>query len=153
MRHNRLKHAADTLCHMFAGWRLSNSYGELERLGSGSLLINTLTAECQMNGKPVGPLAIAQELQTWLLNDLKQHRIELSKIRAATLEAELRIERTVRRKKPARTVYIGKDQNPITKGEFVSLSANCQSRIASDDSEYTSHLQFEETWPVGWPIV
>lgn len=43
MRRKRLQHAADTLCHMFCGWRLVNSYQELERLGSGTLLIDALT--------------------------------------------------------------------------------------------------------------
>ncbi len=150
MRHNRLKHAADTLCRMFAGWRLSNSYKELERLGSGSLFINVLTADCQMDGKVVDPLTIAQELQAWLLHDLEQHHIEPTKIRSATLEAKLLLERT-RGKRKSATIYIGEDQKPIKKGEFVSLTAKCRSSIATNDAEYTSRLAFEETWPLGWP--
>ena len=44
MRRKRLKHAADTLCHMFCGWWLANSYTNLETLGSGTLAIDALSA-------------------------------------------------------------------------------------------------------------
>ena len=43
MRRKRLKHCADTLCHMFCGWRLVNSYADIESLGSGALKICRIT--------------------------------------------------------------------------------------------------------------
>lgn len=151
MRHNRLKHAADTLCHMFGGWRLSNCYEDLERLGSGLLLINVLTAECQMNGAVVKPLSIAAELHIWLLHDFDKHCIELSNIRSAILEADLQIEKARDRKRSGKTIFIAKDRTPIMKGEFVSIAAKCRSEITTDESAYRAQYEFKEAWPVGWP--
>ncbi len=56
MRRKRLKHAADTLCNMFCGWRLANSYSDLETLGLGTLEIDALSGDARFNGSAIGPL-------------------------------------------------------------------------------------------------
>ena len=89
MRRKRLKHAADTMCHMFCGWRLANSYTNLETLGSGTLAIDALSGDATFNGDTIGPLNIAGELHAWLREDCQNNDIPLSGIHHARLTAEL----------------------------------------------------------------
>jgi hypothetical protein len=62
VRRKRLQHAADTLCRMFCGWRLANSYRSLASLGAGTLRIDALGGSCEFKGERVETLSIAGEL-------------------------------------------------------------------------------------------
>ena len=77
MRHKRLKHSADTLCHMFCGWRLANSYFDIEKLGSGTLTIDALSGESKFNGTPIDDLNIAGELHLWLIEDCHANGVNI----------------------------------------------------------------------------
>ena len=65
MGRKRLQHAADTFCHMFQGWRLTNSYKQIVGAGSGTLVLNALTGACLFNGEAIAPMNIAQEIEYW----------------------------------------------------------------------------------------
>ena len=77
VRRKRLQHSADTFCQMFCGWRLANSYKDLERLGSGTLSIDVLVGSCRFDGTPIEPLSIAGELHSWLCEDLAAQGIPI----------------------------------------------------------------------------
>ena len=151
MRRKRLNHSAETLCAMFCGWRLMNSYKELQELGSGMLEIDVLNLRCHFNGEPVKPLSIAHELHTWLSQDLEQHGISRSQVEGATLSVEVDLARLPNYQGPRGSFYIGKNGKPIEKGEFFRLGAKCKSLLSTDEAKYESARSHQEQWPVGWP--
>jgi hypothetical protein len=151
MRRKRLQHVADTLCHMFCGWRLINSYRELERLGSGHLSIDALSGNCSFNGSPVEPLSIAYELATWLREDLLAHGIPAESLRHAQLHAELGFSRIDASSRATNDQHIDLGGKPVRKGAFNRVQINCRSEVATDEAVYKSTLSDLEEWPVGWP--
>ncbi len=151
MRRKRLNHAADTLCAMFCGWRLMNSYKELAALGSGTLEINALNTATTFNGSPIEAPSIAHELHIWLVNDLAANDIPSDSITIAVLEVQMEISRARAPKNNQRSFYIGKDGMPIHDGEFFKLSARCKSNISTSEANYSKERGHYEQWPVRWP--
>lgn len=151
MRRKRLNHAADTLCAMFCGWRLMNSYKELQALGSGVLVVDALNLTCRFNDADIEPPSIAHELHAWLLTDLEKHNVDRSKIDEATLSVKLNLVRSGKYQGPMGSFYIGKDGKPIEKGEFFRLAAECHSVVRTDEAKYEAARLHQEQWPVGWP--
>jgi hypothetical protein len=151
MKHRRLQHAADTLCHMFCGWRLINCYAALEGLGSGELQINALSRECTFNGNPIEPLSIAFELNGWLEDDVKANHIDISGLKAATLKATLSLSKISPNMRKTTDQHFDKDKHAISKGTFNRLEIDCSSSIETDEMAYTSNYQDLEEWPLNWP--
>jgi len=151
MRRKRLNHAAENLCSIFCGWRLTNSFAEIQALGSGTLDIDALSAHCSFNGGSVEPLSIAFELQAWLARDLEAHNIPPSALKEAVLQVSIELNRVPAPSGPKSGFYIGKNGLPIEKGEFFKLAARCRSSIRTDDAHYHSEKLYREQWPVGWP--
>ena len=150
MRRKRLNHAAETMCAMFCGWRLMNSYKELSALGSGTLEIDALHLSANFNGSPIEAPSIAHEIHIWLTNDLRSNDIPIDAIRQARLAVSVEIERTPA-SKSQRSFYIGKDGEAIREGDFFKLSAQCRSTITTDEASYGSERSHHEQWPVLWP--
>lgn len=151
MRRKRLKHAADTLCHMFCGWRLANSFSDLERLGSGTLDIDALTGDAKFNGAAIGPLNIAGELQVWLQRDCENHNIPLSHIRHARLTAELELTETPWKNRAKNTHWFDENGGNIAWRQIKRCVINCRSSIKTDEHEYDSVYDDVEQWPEGFP--
>ena len=151
MRRKRLNHAADTLCAIFCGWRLMNSYASLQVLGSGILHIDALTLLCKFNGIETEPLSIAHELNAWLLSDLRKHNILPCALTQATLSVIIDLQRSPAPSNPRGNFYIGKNGLAIEKGEFFQLKAQCKSEIKTDEATYRVERNHYEQWPVGWP--
>src|ERR1700724_3857732 len=57
------ENAADTMCHIFCGWRQWSSKNRLMELGSSTLESDILTAECIFDDERIAKLPIATELQ------------------------------------------------------------------------------------------
>ena len=151
MRRKRLQHAADTLCHMFCGWRLVNSYGDLERLGTGRLAVDVLSGRCSFDGNPIEQLSIAHELWAWLREDLSAHDIPADAVLRAELHAELELSRIGLPQRATREQHMDSRGKPIRTGEFHRLRIECKSEVATDEVVYTASLSDVEEWPVGWP--
>jgi hypothetical protein len=151
MKQRRLQHAADILCHMFCGWRLINCYAEMERLGSGELQVDALTADCVFNGIPIESLSIAHELQHWLLTDLAANNIQSESIRIAKMTAHLSISQISSRTRTTNTQHFDNKERPVTKGTFNRLEIKCHSLISTDKKSFTSSFEDLEEWPIHWP--
>ena len=151
MRRKRLQHVADTLCHMFCGWRLINSYRDLERLGSGLLSIDALSGQCSFNGSPIEQLSIAYELSAWLREDLSAHAIPVECLRRAQLQAELGFSRIDASQRATSDQHMDRGGKPVHKGPFHRVQIHCQSEVTTDEAAYTSAFSDLEEWPLGWP--
>lgn len=151
MRHKRLNHVAETLCAMFCGWRLMNSYANLQILGSGVLEIDALELKCKFNGAAIEPLSIAHELNAWLLVDIQKHNIPASTLKQAKLSVTIDLPCSHAPSNPRGSFYIGKNGLPIEKGDFFKLKAQCKSEIKTDEKNYSVERNHYEQWPVGWP--
>ena len=153
MGRKRLQHAADTFCHMFQGWRLTNSYKQIVGAGSGTLVLNALTGACRFNGEAIAPMNIAQEIECWFKEDLENNNIELSTINHASLTANIILNEVPASKQKSGNFYIGKDGKPIEKGILYRLHCECNSEISVEERNYVSESSFVEKWPVGWPDI
>ena len=128
MKHNRLKHCAHVLCHMFRGWRLHSDWETIVRLGPGMLKIDLLTEACWHDGNEIPALAIAKELRSWLLEDLEAHNIPLDRISEAKLEVGLELG----------------IPEPTPAGPGVPVNFHCQSQIKTDEAVYNSTYTDEQ---------
>lgn len=151
MRRKRLKHAADTFCDMFCGWRLANSYDVLPSLGSGKLLIDVLNGNCQFNNNIIDPVNIGLEINSWFIRDIRGNNIPEDGISSATLVANLEIKIVEIKRKKGGTIYIDNEGMPIKRGAFYSLKIDCSSEIVTDEECYKCNKKHHEQWPVGWP--
>src|SRR5678816_1119776 len=138
MRWKRLQHAADTLCHMFCGWRLTNSFADLAQLGSGVLTVDATSAVCQFNGKPITSLMIAEKLRAWLHADLAANNIPLAGVQRAVLSAELLFADVTAGQRLTSDQHMDKAGQPIRSGVFHRVRIHCTSEVATDDAVYRS---------------
>jgi hypothetical protein len=150
MRHKRLQHVANTLCHMFCGWQLMFSYPMLEQLGSGTLRLNVLTEDCSFNDTPIPPLAIAGTLAAWLRQELMDNHIDIAALTEATLTAQLDIKRIESRHRQRNNQYFGPNQQLLKPTHFTACVIACRSQVVTDEKTYTSEYHDYEEWPHGW---
>lgn len=149
MRRKRLQHAADTMCQMFCGWRLMESKATLLKLGSGSLEIDAITGKCVFQGKPTGQLSIAEEIHSWLRQDLAANNIPIAALTGARLSVKLSFAVVPWKKNTAEIFY--SDGKAIRTEEMNRCVMECNSTVTTDESVYRSKLTEVQEWPLGWP--
>jgi hypothetical protein len=136
---------------MFCGWRLINSYQDIERLGSGVLSIDALSGACTFNGSSIAQLSIGGELFVWLRKDLSSHGIPAESLRQARLEVELRLSQIDASDRAADEHHLTRKGQPVRKGGFNRLQIQCRSDVTTDETAYASTCLDLKEWPVGWP--
>ena len=136
---------------MFCGWRLVNSYRDLERLGSGTLAIDALTEACTFNGQAIRPLSIAGELVAWLRGDLVANNIDAAQLREASLTAALQFASVPREARSTTPIHFARDGSQATTPDFIALDISCHSRIVTNEKVYAFEYEHREEWPPGWP--
>ncbi len=151
MRRKRLKHCADTLCHMFCGWRLANSYADIEMLGSGTLEINALTGEVTFNGEPTKALAIAGELHHWLAKDCIANDIALSELCSATVVVQLELRKIDWKQRKTADRWFDQKGKEIVRRRINQCVIDCRAIIETDDYAYRSRQIDVVEWPEGFP--
>lgn len=151
MRRKRLQHAADTLCHMFCGWRLINSYTDLEKRGTGTIIIDALTGRATHNETSLQGLAIAGELQHWLAADLLAHHIDPALLLEAVLHAQLSFGHVPRSERITRDQHFDPAGHHLHPERFIRCDISCVSRVATDECVYEGKYHDIEEWPSGFP--
>ena len=150
MRRKRLQHAADTLCQMFCGWRLVNSFEEITRIGTGTLKIDAISGSCKFNDQEIASIRIAGELNAWLNRDLEKHSIPVAEISRAELTATLTVSRVQTKQRRMKTYFFDSDGKHIAQNNRTRCEITCHSEIATDEAVYRSELKDIEEWPDGW---
>ena len=150
MPRNVLKNAADTLCHMFCGWRQVFSKSRLVELGSGTLEIDVLTSECFFGGRHIPTLPIASELQLSLQRFLTANRIGEPILRAR-LKVKLSFSKInwEERKNTVELFYV--NGQPICTTQMHRCKFECDTEILQGAQTYRSNYKEIEEWPTGWP--
>lgn len=143
---------ADTLCHMFCGWRLIASKPALVALGSGQLSIDALSGECRFEGAAVADLPIAAELRSWLADDLARHGIPVESLRLAHLRVRLTFTRIPWHQRTPGEQFFA-HQHQIVGSEMQRGAFECESEVATDEAVYRTSYSEVEEWPVGWPVI
>ena len=70
MRRKRLKHTAFTLCQIFSGWQLINSYMEIKQQGSGKYKYDLIKDLSFFNEEIVKKLSIYYALEAFFKMNL-----------------------------------------------------------------------------------
>jgi hypothetical protein len=136
---------------MFCGWRLANSYKDLERLGSGTLIIDVLVGCCRFDGVPIEAPHIAAELHSWLGEDLAAQGIPIAALLRASLTARLSITAIGSRQRATPVQYLGADGKPVRSGGFYRCEIECESEVVTEEAVYRSRSRDVEEWPAIWP--
>jgi hypothetical protein len=136
----RLKHHAQNLGQMFCGWELMFDYKRLAELENGNLFLNVLTGECFHNGNKIEPLKIVTGLRKWLVADLEANKLNINQIECAELSVQFS---TIRLKGQKIKKQSWADPTPY----FVYCTLQCNSRIKTQDREFSSSYHDEEEWP------
>ena len=135
---------------MFCGWRLVNSYGDLARLGSGTLSIDALAGSCAFEGKPIQPPSIAGELHAWLCEDLAAHGIPAGVLLRAKLAARIAITTIPPQQRATPARHLTPEGKPVRSGLFFRCVIECESEVATDEAVYRSRYADLEEWPTSW---
>lgn len=150
MTRNELKNTAETLCHMFCGWRQIFSKSRLVELGSGTLEVDVLAGECFFDGKHIPILPIAKELRGCL------HRAQAANsFRQSVLRARLRVGLSFstipwnERTRPKEIFYV--HGQPIRTAQMHRCKFVCDSEIVEGPRTHRSNYTAIEEWPTGWP--
>ena len=151
MRRRRLKHCADTFCYMFCGWRLINSYTDIESLGSGTLIIDALTGNSTFNGQATKALAIAGELHAWLIEDCQSNSIPIDQICSARLTAKLDFSKTAWKERRSNDHWFDHQGAKIVRKQINRCMIECDATIETDETAYRSQYRHLEEWPEGFP--
>jgi hypothetical protein len=149
-RKKRLQHVADTMCQMFCGWRLIGSKPSLVNLGSGTLEIDAITGQCLFQGKNIGPLTIAEEIRVWMEQDLATNRIPIADLTGAHLKVKLSFSVAPRNATTKEIFY--SDGKVVRTEEINRCVMECDSKIATDETVYSSQLVETQEWPLDWPV-
>ena len=137
---------------MFCGWRLANSYADIGRLGSSTLEIDALTGTATFKGAPLdAPLAVARELQAWLVDDCQTNDIPIEELESAILLATLDLSKTDWHDRRSNAHWFPAN-GPEIKGRQVNRCViQCKSTIKTGGFEYRSQYRDIEEWPEGFP--
>ena len=151
MRRKRLKHAVFTLCHMFCGWRLMNSYKQIAELGSGTLAIDVVSGHCSFDGEDIPSLTIADELQCWFASDMAANHIQTDKIVSATLTASLNLG-VVNKGRRVKSQYYFSNGKHLNSPEIFQCKIECRGKIVTDETDYESAYSDIAEWPVDFAM-
>lgn len=149
MSRKRLQHIADSMCHMFCGWRLNESKPNLVELGSGILEIDAITGYCYFKEKRISQLTIAEEIRSWMHGDLAANNIPVDALTAAQLSVKLSFS-VVPRSTPKQEVFYSRGKALQTE-KMNRCVIECDSLVTTDEGVYRSQLTEVQEWPIGWP--
>ena len=138
------------MCQMFCGWRLIGSKPSLVNLGSGTLEIDAITGQCLFQGKAMGQLTIAEEIRTWLQQDLATNRIPIAALTGAHLAVRLAFS-VVPWSEPTREIFYS-DGKAVRTERMNRCVMECDSGVTTDEAAYRSKLIEVQEWPLGWPV-
>jgi len=121
----------------------------LVRLGSGRLVIDALTGQCEFEGKPIAQLPIALELVGWTRQDLEKHGLPATVLARAHLSAKLSFSEIPWKTKGKETFYKG--GGAVRSEKMHRCIFECASEVATKEAVYLSKQVETQEWPVGWP--
>jgi hypothetical protein len=138
------------MCQMFCGWRLIESKPNLLKLGSGTLEIDAITGQCVFQDKTTGQLTIAEEIRAWLQQDLATNRILISALTGAHLKVKLCF--SVVPWNATKNEIFYSDGKAVRTEEMNRCVVECDSKITTHETVYSSQLAETQEWPLDWPV-
>jgi hypothetical protein len=137
------------MCQMFCGWRLTGSKPNLVDLGSGTLEIDAITAQCSFQGKSIRQLTIAEEIRAWMHDDLATHNIPLKALTSAHLSVKLSFSVVPWSASKTEIFYSG--GKAVRTEKMNRCVIECHSQVSTDKVVYRSNHTEIQNWPIDWP--
>lgn len=148
MKQKRLQHVADTVCHMFCGWRLNFSVRRLVDLGSGRLHVDLITGRTSHDGAEVDDLPIVRDLLSWMRQDLEGNGMSVSHLETAELTVDLDLASVPWKQTSEQFFSAGRE---IRTESMHRCKMQCASVVPTQNRSYESQYMGTEYWPEGWP--
>jgi hypothetical protein len=149
MSKKRLQSIANTMCHLFCGWRLNTSNPKLVELGSGRLELDALTGQCVFQSKPTSSLTIAQEVRAWLQPELATNKIPMATVSRAQLAVDLSFD-IVPWSEPEKEIFYSNGE-VVRTAKMNRCTMECVSVVKTKEATYQSKLTEVQQWPLNWP--
>lgn len=115
------------------------------------MCVDALTGQSVFDASPTEPLAIAGELQHWLLNDMATNNIPTDNIVSAKLVARIDLTKANWKKRTSKDHWFDRKGAEIVWRQLNRCVIECRSRIETDEAEYISQFTDVEEWPEGFP--
>ena len=119
-------------------------------LGSGTLEIDAITGQCLFQGKNIGPLTIAEEIRAWMEQDLATIRIPIADLTGAHLKVKLPFS-VVPWNATTKEIFYS-DGKVVRTEEMNRCVMECDSKITTGETVYSSQLVEAQEWPLDWPV-
>jgi len=118
-------------------------------LGSGTLQIDAMAGNCTFQGKQIDRLRIAEEIRTWIRDDLTANNIPADALTNARLSVKLSFS-VVPRSVPKEQIFYSAGRAVRTE-QMNRCLMECDSHVATNEAVYRSHRTEVQEWPIGWP--
>jgi len=129
MGRKRLNHYADVVCRMFMGWRMQQDLETLARLPDGILSLDVLAGTATHSVVGELDLHIAKELQAWLGQESQKDGIDLSDLKCAGLNVQIKT-----------------DSMKTNRKKLVCFSFDCRSAFQLADRTYSANVSETHRW-------
>jgi hypothetical protein len=149
MRPKKLQGIANTICHVFCGWRLISSKPILVKLGSGILDIDALTGHCTFNDKRIEQLPIAEEIRFCFQHALSASKISITDVSSAHVTSKLSFS-NVPWNEQTKEIFYSRGKSVRTK-KMHRCVFECACTLTTNGRTHRSELTDIQQWPFNWP--
>jgi hypothetical protein len=150
MRRKRLRHTAFTLCHIFSGWQLINSYLEIKQQGSGFYQYDLKNDLSFFNNEITKKLSIYIALEEFIKNEIERLNLNMIDFERIYFESEIIVNEEERKSKEFKETFIDTSGNEIKGTRWNDITFKCKTMIQTIDAQYDSELEGNVQWPEGW---
>lgn len=150
MRRKRLKHVAFTLCQIFSGWELINSYLSISKTGSGVYKYDILNDVSYFNGNPSEKIGIYYALQNFFTSELANMKLQKADIEIADVTILIKYSKVNPGERKVGNEQFIKAGKPLNSPIRNLIEYECESIIKTDEATYENKLVSSNEWPDGW---
>jgi hypothetical protein len=150
LRRKALKNTAFTLCQIFSGWELINSYEQIKRIGSGVYKYDFINDSSTLDDKCSEKLNIYYALESFFTEEIKRMKIERSDFSKVEIEITINLSLTDSKEVISTETFYEKSGKQIKANKINKIDLVCSSLVETDEATYSAKLENSVGWPEGW---
>lgn len=150
MRRKRLKHVVFTLCQIFSGWELINSYLSIAETGSGIYKYDILNDNSYLNGNQSEKIEIYYALEKFFYSELSIMKLQRTDIERADITIILKYTKIKSGERKVENEQFYKSGKQINSAIVNLIEYKCDVVIKTDEALYESKFVSSNGWPDDW---
>lgn len=149
LKRKALKNTTFTLCQIFSGWELINSYKQIKRIGDGIYKYDFLNSNSTLNDKCSEKLNIYYALDLFFTEELKRMKINKSDFTKAEIEITINLSLTNNKEIISTETFYDKSGKQTRVNKINKIDFVCSSLLATSQATYSAKLENSIGWPEG----